>query len=294
MPELPEVEVVRQTLEPCIVGKTIKKIKALHPKPIQATPEIVTILPGKTVATIKRRGKLLYLSFKEPDVFVAIHLKMTGQLIFEAKPKKGLPAEASAKVGGGHTLSKTDHSLPHAHTRLIATFTDGSQLFFNDLRLFGYWRLLNSKQLEEVLTEYGIEPGLENFTKDAFLHALKNKKTNIKALLLNQKLISGLGNIYVDEACFYAKIKPTRSVNSLKKAEKELLFEGCKHVILDSIKHGGTTFYSFVHSDGKAGTYLDKLNVFAKQGTPCPRCGANITKIKHAGRGTHFCPNCQV
>lgn len=285
MPELPEVEVVRLTLEPHIVGKTVQHLEALHPKPVSYTPEILDALTGRTIASINRRGKLLYISFTEPNMHVAIHLKMTGQLIYQ---------DAAQMEGGGHTLSKTDHQLPHRHTRVQLNFTNGSSLFFNDLRLFGYWKLVNDVQLAAILNTYGIEPGMDNFTKDAFFAALKGRKTNIKALLLNQKLISGLGNIYVDEACFYAKVKPTRRVNSLKKSEKELLYEGSKHVILDSIKHGGTTFYSFADGEGKAGNYLTQLHVFAKEGTPCSRCDTEIKKIKHAGRGTHFCPGCQV
>jgi formamidopyrimidine-DNA glycosylase len=284
MPELPEVEMVRRTLESCIVGKTIANVQVLHQKPISHSPSLPFELPGKTIQAVHRRGKLLYIALDDPNCFVAIHLKMTGQLIYQ---------DALTMHGGGHTLTKTDHKLPHKHTRLWLEFTDQSRVFFNDLRLFGYLKILSKTDLEAVLKTYGIEPGMENFTEANFLTALANKTTTIKAALLNQSLISGLGNIYVDEACFYAKVLPNRRIDTLKKAEKLLLFKGCEHVILDSIAHGGTTFYSFVHTDGSKGSYLDKLHVFSRQGKPCYRCETIIKKIKHAGRGTHFCPGCQ-
>lgn len=284
MPELPEVEMVRRSLLPHIVGKTVQTVAALHPKPIALTPEIVSVLPTHTITNVKRRAKLVIITTDNSNINVVVHLKMTGQLLF---------LKAGNMSGGGHTLTKTDLQLPHRHTRVTITFTDGSHLYFNDMRLFGYVRLLSATQLQAATAEYGIEPGLDNFTLEAFLQIFTGKKTNLKALLLNQSLIAGLGNIYVDEACFYAKVRPTKKVQTLTKKQKQELFEGCKKVIQDAINNGGTTFYSFKDGNGTAGNYIDQLKVFSKEGTPCARCGTKIKKIKHAGRGTHFCPSCQ-
>lgn len=284
MPELPEVEMVRRSLLPHIVGKTIAAVEPLHAKPIATTPEIIDVLPSHTITNIDRRGKLLIIETDDENINVAVHLKMTGQLLF---------TEANYMSGGGHTLTKTDLQLPHKHTRLDVIFTDSSHLYFNDLRLFGYVRLLDQEQVIAAKAKFGIEPGLDNFTLDAFEKIFKGRKTNLKALLLNQSLIAGLGNIYVDEACFYAKVRPTKNVQTLTKKQKKELFAGSAKVIEDSINNGGTTFYSFQDGNGKEGNYIDQLNVFSKEGTPCPRCGTTIKKIQFAGRGTHYCPNCQ-
>ena len=284
MPELPEVETVRRSLLPFVVGKKITSIEILHEKTTREDPQINRKLKGKTISDISRRGKLIVFHLDDVDLHLLCHLKMTGQLLY---------ADGSAKAGGGHTLSKHDLNLPNRHTRTAIHFTDGSTLYYNDLRLFGYLKTVKSPELEAILASYGIEPGMDNFTEEAFMQALKKRKTNIKALLLNQSVISGLGNIYVDEACFYAGVRPTRNVQRLTKKEKQLLYEGSKKIIQHAVDAGGTTFYSFTSSDGERGNYFDELHVFSKEGQGCTRCKGTIKKIKHAGRGTHFCPECQ-
>ena len=196
-------------------------------------------------------------------------------------------------VGGGHTLTPHQIKLPHKHTHLIFDFEDKSRLFFNDVRKFGYIKKIPAKNLPEIYAQYGIEPLTKNYTQEAFSKIFKNRKTTLKALLLNQKNIAGLGNIYVDEACFRSGIRPDRLVKTLTKTEIKKLFENCALVLDLSIKAGGTTFYNFTHSDGKSGNYFQKLQVFARAGKPCRQCGSSIQKIKIAGRGTHLCPQCQ-
>jgi len=286
MPELPEVEVVRAQLEAHTLNRKIKSVELLHDKITRKSPEFSKVLPGQKFTQIERIGKLLIfqLDTKTP-LYMLGHLKMTGQFIFVDKDEK---------IGGGHSLTQTDFELPHKHTRVIFNFTDGSTLYFNDMRLFGYLHLADQTEKDRIWNTYGIEPGRPEYTWAAFQKIFERRKTTLKALLLNQKVIAGLGNIYVDEACFRSKVLPFRGVDTLTTKEKKELFKHCEAVMADSLAQGGTTFYSFISADGKKGNFTDHLEVFDRNGQPCYTCGEIITKIKHAGRGTHFCTTCQV
>lgn len=283
MPELPEVEVVRRQLEAHILNRTIESVELLHEKITRLSPEFVQVLPGEKFTKIERIGKLLVFKLANQTYLLA-HLKMTGQFIF---------VDENQKIGGGHSLTESDFDLPHKHTRVVFHFKDGSTLYFNDMRLFGYLRLADEAEKDQIWNTYGIEPGRHNYTWENFEKNFSKRKTSLKALLLNQKVISGLGNIYVDEACFRSKVLPYRAADTLTKTEKKALFKNCAAVMAESIERGGTTFYSFIAADGKKGNFSDELEVFDRAGQPCYVCGAMIQKIKHAGRGTHFCPNCQ-
>lgn len=292
MPEMPEVEIVRRQLESYILNREIESIELLHPKITRKNPEFKDFMARKYFSKVERIGKLLTFSvssiencsLKIEDCYMLAHLKMTGQFIF---------ADDQERIGGGHTLTDEDFNLPHKHTRVIFHFKDGSNLYFNDMRLFGYLQLVSPTEKEKIWNSYGIEPGTDNYTWKNFEKIFERRKTTLKALLLNQKVISGLGNIYVDEACFRAKVLPWRTVNTLTKSEKKALFKHCSEVMMESIERGGTTFYSFMTVDGKKGNFSDELEVFDRAGQPCYTCGGLINKIKHAGRGTHFCSTCQ-
>lgn len=292
MPELPEVEVVRRQLSEHILNREIASVEIRHEKTTRQSPEIDKVLPGCSFESIDRIGKLLAFSIRcHPELdsgpntlFLLAHLKMTGQFIF---------VDSDEKVGGGHSLTKSDFDLPHKHTRTIFHFTDGSALYFNDMRLFGYLKLATQAEKDAAWSKYGPEPGQPDYTWENFEGIFKNRTTSVKALLLNQSVIAGLGNIYVDEACFRSKVLPYRRANSLNQMEKKALFKHCEAVMMESIERGGTTFYSFISSDGKKGNFSDELEVFDRAGQPCYTCGEMIEKIKHAGRGTHFCPHCQ-
>jgi len=284
MPELPEVETVRLSLEPHIIGKSINNVEILHPKLTRDTPTIQQDMAGLTFGPTDRIGKLLIFPFSNDQRSFLVHLKMTGQLIYEA---------SGSKAGGGHTLTEADLQLPNRHTRAVITLDDDSIIFFNDMRLFGYFKLVDPAQLANIKSRYGIEPGQPNYTLDNFLQIFYNRKTNIKALLLNQSAISGLGNIYVDEALFKSGIRPKRRVYTLTKREKVKLFHAINDVIALAVKKKGTTFYSFTDAQNKRGSFYDELYVFDKTGQPCRNCGTDIEKIKWAGRGTHFCRKCQ-
>ena len=286
MPELPEVETVRLQLLTKVVGKTIKIVTILHPKTVAHDDTFITRLTGKTIDHIDRVGKLLIWSFRiSPDLFLLAHLKMTGQFFFRDK---------TGVIGGGHSRTETDmRALPSTHTRVSLTFTDDSALFFNDMRLFGYTKLATKEEMEAARAHYGEEPIHDSFDKATFATRLKRRKTPIKAALLDQSFIAGLGNIYVDEALFKAAVRPTRRADHVTTKEAYAIAEASGSIMRHSITVGGTTFQHFVDTGGNNGNYTDFLQVFGKQNTPCPKCGTLIMKIRVAVRGTHFCPQCQ-
>ncbi len=285
MPELPEVETVRLQLLRKLKHKTITGVTTYHTKTTSLTPNFKKKLVGKSIDHIDRVGKLLIFCFtNEPDLFMLGHLKMTGQFFFV--DQKG------AVVGGGHSDSDTN-KFPHKHSRTAIHFGEAGTLYFNDMRLFGYLKLVNKKELDETKSKYGQEPIKADFDIDNFYNGLQRRKTAIKAVLLDQTFVAGLGNIYVDEALWRAKINPTRIANTVTKRESALLAKSAGDVMNESIKVGGTTFQHFVDSDGNKGNFTQFLKVFGKQNTPCPRCKTQIKKIRVAGRGTHFCPKCQ-
>ena len=285
MPELPEVEVVRLQLDKHLPGKKISGVEVLDGKAVAHDKAAEKKLAGLTLGRVMRKGKLLVIATDQSDVWLLAHLKMTGQLIYVAKNQE--------MAGGGHTLSSTDTQLPHRHTRLIITFSDGGTLYFNDLRKFGYVKVVTQAEKDAELANYGREPIADDFTFAYFDEVLGQRKTSIKAFLLAQKHIAGLGNIYVGEVCFRAKVRPDRIVHALSETERRALHESCREVLEESIAVGGTTFYSFKDANGGEGGFSQHLQVFQREGRACYRCGETIQKIKHAGRGTHFCPGCQ-
>jgi len=289
MPELPEVETVRLQLLSRLVGKEIAALEVFHPKTVDHNKELPRQLLGKAIAHIGRVGKLLVFSFVgEDDLFVLVHLKMTGQFFYFA--------EGDEMVGGGHSLDdKTLHDgvWPHKHTRLAITFTDTTVLYFNDMRLFGYFKVVTAAEKEAAVAAFGPEPHAPEFVFDDWFAKLHKRNTPVKAALLDQSLIAGLGNIYVDETLWRARVAPTRRACTLTQAEAETIRSEAGTVLKEAIAAGGTTFSTFKDVQGDAGSYVDALQVFGKQGRPCVRCGTVIEKIKVAGRGTHWCPGCQ-
>lgn len=286
MPELPEVETVRLQLLHKVVGKRIKRVEVFHMKTVNHDPTFGERLSRKTISHVDRIGKLLIWSFtREPDLFMLTHLKMTGQFFFR---------DASGVTGGGHSMTQQDtRELPGRHTRVAFHFTDGSALFFNDMRLFGYTKLASAAEVSVAREQYGEEPIHDSFDRATFAAKLKKRKTSIKAALLDQSFIAGLGNIYVDETLFRAAVRPTRPANRVTKAEAYAIAEHSGAVMRHAIEVGGTTFQHFVDTGGENGNYTDYLQVFGKQNTPCPTCGTLIKKSRVAGRGTHYCPQCQ-
>jgi formamidopyrimidine-DNA glycosylase len=313
MPELPEVETVRLGLEKRVVSKKILDIEILKPKLVKNTLGVfLGALVGNSFSEISRVGKLLIFKIKPgrkvgaskqknkkslEQKLLLVHLKMTGQLIYYDQKNFVVGGHANSaqereKFVSGETK---DFCQKGKYTHIIFNFAGGGKLFFNDLRQFGYLKVVNEKELKKIKESFGIEPLTDGFTWENFLQIFKNRKTNIKALLLNQKVISGLGNIYVDEVLFASGVSPCRKADSLSEKEKKKIFENSEKIIARAVRYGGTTFSNFLNSEGKKGGFVKKLKIYGKEGEPCSKCeNEKIKKVKLAGRGTHFCPKCQI
>jgi len=286
MPELPEVETIRIGLAKLLPGLKVKNIWHDWPKSFPNAPaDVARFLINAHIKTVRRRAKVLIIDLSS-DYSLVIHLKMTGQLVFVGKKR----------FGAGHPNDDLIKDLPAKSTRVIIDFTDGSKLFFNDQRKFGWMRLLPTVEIPEIdfFKKVGPEPLEDNFTAAMFIERLlRRKKSSIKAVLLDQTILAGVGNIYADEALWAAKIHPAIPVNELTKPKLVTLHASLLAVLRLSIEKGGSTDKNYVNAEGKKGSYLNFAQVFRRQGQPCPRCGTIIDKIRVAGRGTHLCPHCQ-
>lgn len=286
MPELPEVETIRRDLTKVILHHQITNIEIHKPKLIKnkTITEFKTSLLNHHFNSVKRIGKLLYLELSN-RLFLLIHLKMTGQLIHQ---------KSGHIVAGGHNYPAISQNLPNKYSHIVFSFDNQSRLFFNDQRQFGYMKIVDHSELSLIKKTYGIEPLQKNFNLINFQKIFSNRHTNLKNILLNQQIISGLGNIYVDEICFDAKIRPQTKAHQLKPAQIKKLFLSTSKIIRQAIKYRGTTFSDYVDSKGVKGNYSQKLQVYGRSKQPCLICQKGIIKkIKLAGRGTHFCPVCQ-
>lgn len=287
MPELPEVETVASGLRKYVVGKTIRQLTIFEHKKFRGTQnQLKKYVFNKKVTGVSRRAKWLILHLSSKYNFV-IHLKMTGQLLYKKTQPKFL---------GGHTMGKEQTHLPNSHSRVQFHLSDQSDLFFQDMRKFGYVELYSDAELEDYFQtkNLGLEPMDKKFTLDYFNIQLNHHpKTSIKAVLLNQSMIAGIGNIYADDTCWQAKVKPSRRVSTLKPAERQALHRACRSILLEAIKLGGTSFSHYYQVDGQLGSYWNKRKVYDRVDEPCRRCGTGIKKTRCAGRGTHYCPKCQ-
>lgn len=288
MPELPEVETVRRGLHEHIMNRIVTKV-IVHdsPKSFPNAPgDTEAFLYGAAITAVRRRAKVLLLELSTNYTLV-IHLKMTGQLVFRAD---------KVRFGAGHPNESLIGSLPDASTRVTIQFADGSSLFFNDQRKFGWIKLVPTLEVPALpfMQKVGPEPLVETFTADEFVARFERRKnTTIKAALLDQTVVAGVGNIYADESLWGAKIDPRRRVKTITYNEFERLYTELRFVMNMAIEKGGSTDKNYVNAEGKRGSYLDFARVFRQEGKPCPRCGSIIEKIKHAGRGTHLCVACQ-
>jgi formamidopyrimidine-DNA glycosylase len=286
MPELPEVETVRSGLARLLPGLVVKDVWHDWAKGFPNPPsDVARFLVGASVIQVKRRAKVLIIDLSS-DYSLVIHLKMTGQLVFVGKKR----------FGAGHPSDSLINKLPDKSTRVVIDFTDGSKLYFNDQRKFGWMRLLPTIEVPEIdfLKTVGPEPLEDDFTVDLFISRLKTRKNSpIKAVLLDQKVLAGVGNIYADEALWAAKIHPSTPVSKIPRTKLISLHSELLAVLRLSIEKGGSTDRNYVNAEGKKGSYISFAKVFRKEGQPCPRCGATIVKTRVAGRGTHICPVCQ-
>jgi formamidopyrimidine-DNA glycosylase len=287
MPELPEVETIKRGLEKNIIGKQIADFYCDWPKMINyPLKEYKAKIKGLKIQAIKRRAKMLILKLSQ-DLNILIHLKMTGQLVYGSKTKC---------LVGGHPIKQGYDCLPNKFTHAIFTFADKSHLYFNDVRKFGWLRLFTDQELDQelALLDLGPEPLSQGFSFDYFKNKLKQKpNSKIKQFLMDPQNVVGIGNIYSDEICFYAKVKPARLVKTLKTKEIELLYKGIKKILQDSIKLQGTTFSNYRNAEGETGEFMKKLKVYGRAGEKCKICNTEIKKIKIGGRTSSFCPKCQ-
>lgn len=286
MPELPEVETVRRGLYELILGRKVANVAHDTPKGFPNTnADVENFLIGATITDVRRRAKVLMIDLSSGYSLV-IHLKMTGQLVFRG----------DAVFGAGHPSDSLIGELPDRSTRVVFEFTDGSHLYFNDQRKFGWVKLLPTVEIPNIdfMQKVGPEPLEADFTVEQFAARFQRRaKTSIKAALLDQTVVAGVGNIYADEALWGAKIHPQRLVGSITQAEFHRLYTELRSVMNLAIEKGGSTDKNYVNARGKRGSYMDFARVFRREGYACPRCGTMIIKFKAAGRGTHICPQCQ-
>jgi len=270
MPELPEVERIARGLEQALLGQCLKGVTVRWPG-VVARPEAKALeerLPGHRLEEVRRRGKMILLRF--PPWWLAIHLRMTGQL--QVRPGRDPSLEADRHV---HLWFDFDHTI----------------LYYRDMRKFG--RLWLVSDLAEATGQLGLEPLSPEFTPSALARILKTHRRQVKPLLLDQRLIAGLGNIYVDESLWRAQLHPLRLAHTLRDEEISRLHGAIQHVLLQAIDHGGTTLRDYRDAHDEKGRHQEALAVYGRAGLPCPRCGAPIVYIRAGGRGTHLCPICQ-
>lgn len=288
MPELPEVETVRRGLAGLIVGKRVASTQHDTDKSFpNADADVQSFLIGATITAIHRRAKVLLIELSTSYTLM-VHLKMTGQLVY---------VDPDIRFGAGHPNDSLVNALPDSSTRVTLVFEDGSILYFNDQRKFGWMKLLPTIEVPYIdfMKRVGPEPLEADFTAEQFRERFtRRKKTSIKAALLDQSVVAGIGNIYADESLWGARVHPKRLVGTVTEAEFKDLYKEVREVMNLAIEKGGSSNQNYVNAEGKKGSYMDFARVFRRDGEACPRCGATIEKLRVAGRGTHICPVCQV
>jgi formamidopyrimidine-DNA glycosylase len=305
MPELPEVETVRLGLQKLLPGKTIASVDFDFQKSFPNAPsDVEQFLVNAEIIKVKRRAKVLLIELSTSYSLV-IHLKMTGQLVYIGNHQSIIASRQNLsstdkgeeeRFGAGHPNDSLIGRLPDKSTRVTLHFIDGSKLFFNDQRKFGWMKLLPTSEVPfiDFFIRVGPEPLEATFTPDVFHQRLQRRKnSNIKSVLLDQSILAGVGNIYADESLWAAQIHPETRVITLNKRQTALLHKVLIAVLRLSIQKGGSTDRNYVNAEGKKGSYITFANVFRKEGQPCKRCSVIIQKTKVAGRGTHICPSCQ-
>ncbi len=308
MPELPEVQTIVSELNRKLKNRTIKSVVVNAPKMVALGPNTVSnirkadnskvklfkkMLTGQRFGQVKRRAKLLILDLSGP-LSLLVHLKMTGQFIFEDKT---LRKKTGGKYRMLNKLNAPFVSLPGKHTHVIFYFTDSSILYFNDVRKFGYMKLVKDDEINQVkeLNEYGPEPLDSKFKITDFFTAVKKSvKRKIKLVLMDPKVVAGIGNIYSDEILFHAGVRPTRSFESLSATELKAIYKHIKPVLLKGIAAKGSSVGDFVRTDGSWGQMGKHHFVYGRKGQKCKKCGSVIQSIKLGGRTGSFCPMCQM
>ena len=273
MPELPEVETIRRRLAPYVVGRRVDAATINDPRltrPFDPT-SVAAALQGERIAGLDRRGKYLVVRFESGRVLL-VHLRMTGNFrVVDADEADG------------------------PHDRAVIKLDNGSDVIYRDMRRFGTWLLVEPHELEPYLAErVGEEPLEEAFRATALAARLAGRRAPIKAALLDQRTVAGLGNIYADEALWRARIHPLRPARELESDELRRLHRGLRDALRRGIVRQGATLTNYATPDGESGRMQEEFKVYGRGGEPCFRCGTPIEKIRAAGRGTSYCPNCQI
>src|ERR687891_2242502 len=267
MPELPEVETIRAQLAPRLAGRSLVRVEILDPRltrPIDLF-EVAEELEGDRVVAVERRGKYLVLRL-ESGLALLVHLRMTG----------------------GFALERASHE------RAILELDDGTRLAYRDVRRFGTWLVLEDAELDPYLAgKHGPEPLGSRFTADWLAARLAVRRAPVKAVLLDQRVVAGLGNIYADEALWRARLNPLRPAESLTREEAGRLHRAIRQALRTGIARQGSTLRDYARPDGSAGSMQTEFRVYGRDGQPCPRCRTPIAKARLAGRGAWFCPRCQ-
>lgn len=287
MPELPEVETVRRGLDRLIIGRAIAAVDHDTAKSFPNAPDEVTaFVIGAQVTAVRRRAKVLLIDLSSEYTLVT-HLKMTGQLVFIG----------DERFGAGHPNDSLVGQLPDRSTRVTIQFTDGTNLYFNDQRKFGWMKLYPTVEVPntDFMRKVGPEPLEDDFTADVLWERLQRRKnTTIKAAILDQTVLAGVGNIYADEGLWGARIHPATRVGDVPRANIDELWREIREVMTLAIEKGGSSNHTYINAEGKKGSYMDFARAFRRDGQPCPRHpDVMIEKIRVAGRGTHICPVCQ-
>jgi len=273
VPELPEVESVRRAIAPVLVGRRFDRVRIYDARLVRPfePSEVAAELQGERVAAVERRGKYLIVRFESSRVLL-IHLRMTGNLLHT--PPDSLPDDV--------------------HRRAVVTLDNGSDVAYRDVRRFGTWLLLEPGESEPYLaTKVGEEPLSERFTAARLAERLRGRRGALKAALLDQRTLAGLGNIYVDEALWRARINPLRPAGSLDPGEVRRLHRGIRAALEHGLARQGSTLRDYRLPDGSSGSAQDEFHVYGRGGEPCDGCGTPIAKTTIAGRSSWFCPDCQ-
>ncbi len=304
MPELPEVQTVVTELNRKLKNRKIKKIDVHNSKVISVGPatvsnirnvtqktvnEFVKLLTGRKILSVRRRAKMLIFDVDGP-LSMLVHLKMTGQFIFEDKTLK---KKTGSQYRILNKLTAPLVKLPSKFTHVVFHFTDGSTLYYNDVRQFGYLRVVEDKHIDQVreLKEYGPEPLEKSFTFKVFQESIKNrKKLPIKLAIMDPKVVVGIGNIYSDEILYHARVRPDRATSSIKEKELKAIFDQIRPVLKAGINYKGSSVGDFIRTDGAWGTMGKHHFVYGRKGQKCKGCGTIILSTKMGGRTSCFCP----
>ncbi|MBU0978863.1 bifunctional DNA-formamidopyrimidine glycosylase/DNA-(apurinic or apyrimidinic site) lyase [Patescibacteria group bacterium] len=279
MPELPEVETIVKRLKSELVGEVITRVEVKRAKSFQGNTKQ---LKGRRIVDVSRRAKLILIKLNQDNLL--IHLKMTGQLILINDHKR---------LGGGHPSADWIGGLPSSHTRVIIYLMSGQVLYFNDQRVFGWIRQMSDQAVDQELAQYGPDIINVRVTAGYLYQRLQARSSAIKLVLLDSRVVAGLGNIYVCDGLFLAGINPQKKAKTVSLSQVTKLLTALKTVINRAIKLGGASINTYRQVDGLSGGYQDELLVYGREDMPCPQCGAKIERFKQGGRSTFWCRQCQ-